>query len=65
MTLFANLLLTQLQRGVIHAWSFSGLATIVRIMLMYYIDVMGFLEHPEKVREVAIEEVISSPPATE
>jgi hypothetical protein len=22
--------------------------TIVRIMLMYYIDVMGFLEHSEK-----------------
>ena len=34
-----------------------------RIMLMYYIDVMGFLEHPEKDWEVAIEEAISSPPA--
>ena len=64
-TLIANLLLTLLQRGVKHAWSFSGLATIVRIMLMYYIDVMGFLEHPEKDWEVAIEEAISSPPATE
>jgi hypothetical protein len=64
-THIANLLLTLLQRGVTHAWSFSGLATIVRIMLMYYIDVMGFLEHPEKDREVALEEVISSPPATE
>ena len=64
-THIANLLLTLLQRGVTHAWSFSGLATIVRIMLMYYIDVMGFLEHPEKEREVALEEVISSPPATE
>ena len=64
-TLIANLLLTLLQRGVTHAWSFSGLATIVRIMLMYYIDVMGFLEHPEKDWEVAIEEAISSPPDTE
>ena len=63
-TLIANLLLTLLQRGVKHAWSFSGLATIVRIMLMYYIDVMGFLEHPEKDWEVAIEEAISSPPDT-
>ena len=36
-----------------------------RIMLMYYIDVMGFLEHTEKDWEVAIEEAISSPPATE
>jgi IS4 transposase len=64
-TLIANLLLTLLQKGVTHAWSFSGLATMVRIMLMYYIDVMGFLEHPEKDWEVAIEEAISSPPATE
>ena len=46
-------------------WSFSGLATIVRIMLMYYIDVMGFLEHLEKDWEVAVEEAISSPPVTE
>ena len=60
-----NLLLTLLQRGVTHAWSFSGLATIVRIMLMYYIDVMGFLEHPEKDWEVAVEEAVGSPPATE
>ena len=45
-TLIANLLLTLLQKGVTHAWSFSGLATMVRIMLMYYIDVIGFLEHP-------------------
>jgi hypothetical protein len=64
-TLIANLLLTLLQKGVTHAWIFSGLATMVRIMLMYYIDVMGFLEHPEKDWEVAIEEAISSPPATE
>jgi hypothetical protein len=34
-------------------------------MLMYYIDVMGFLEHPEKYWEVAIEEAISSPSDTE
>ena len=65
MTLIANLLLTLLQRGVTHAWSFSGLATIVRIMLMYYIDVMGFLEHPEKDWEVAVEKAVSSLPDTE
>ena len=47
-TLIANLLITLLQKGVSRSWSFSGLATIVRIMLMYYIDVQGFLEHPEK-----------------
>jgi len=30
---------------------------------MYYIDVMSFLEHPEKDWEVALEEATSSPPA--
>lgn len=30
-------------------------------MLMYYIDVMGFLEHPEKDWEVAIEEAKAVP----
>ena len=37
-TLIANLLITLLQKCVSRSWSFSGLATIVRIMLMYYID---------------------------
>jgi len=64
MTLIANLLLTLLQRGVTHAWSFPGLATMVRI-LMYYIDVLGFLEHPEKDWEAALEEATSSPPPEE
>ena len=31
-----------------HNWSFSNLATMVRIMLMYYIDCYSFFEHPEK-----------------
>ena len=35
------------------------------IMLMYYIDVMGFLEHPEKDCEAALEEATSSPPDEE
>ena len=63
--LIANLLLTLLQRGVTHPWSFSGLATIVRIMLMCYIDVMVFLKHSEKDWEMAVEEAISSPPVTD
>ena len=61
-TLIANLLITLLQRGVSRSWSFSGLATIVRIMLMYYIDVQGFLEHPEKYREEALAAMMESPP---
>ena len=63
-TLIANLLITLLQKGVSRSWSFSGLATIVRIMLMYYIDVQGFLEHPEKDWEEALAAMIESPPDT-
>lgn len=48
-TLIANLLLMLLQKSTTRSWSFSGLATMVRIMLMYYIDVHGFLEHPGRI----------------
>ncbi|MCI7497038.1 MAG: transposase, partial [Prevotella sp.] len=61
-TLIANLLITLLQKGVSRSWSFSGLATIVRIMLMYYIDVHGFLEHPEKDWEESLSAMMESPP---
>lgn len=64
-TLIANLLITLLQKGVSRSWSFSGLATIVRIMLMYYIDVQGFLEHPEKDWEEAFAALMEDPPEAE
>jgi len=57
-TLIANLLLMLLQKSTTRSWSFSGLATMVRIMLMYYIDVHGFLEHPEKDWEEALEKAL-------
>lgn len=47
-TLIANLLLMILQKRVKRSWSFSGMATIVRIMLMYYINIYTYLEEPEK-----------------
>lgn len=47
-TLMANLLLMMVQRRVSRPWSFSGFATIVRIMLMYYVNIYSFLEDPEK-----------------
>jgi IS4 transposase len=47
-TLIANLLLMVMQRGLTRPWSFSGLATMVRITLMYYIDFHSFFNHPEK-----------------
>ena len=37
-TLIANLLLMVMQKGLKRQWSFSGLATMVRITLMYYVD---------------------------
>ena len=63
-TLIANLLITLLQKGVSRSWSFSGLATIVRIMLMYYIDVQEILEHPEKDWEETLASMIERPPNT-
>ena len=47
-TLIANLLLMVLQKRIKRNWSFSNLATMVRIMLIYYIDCYSFSEHPEK-----------------
>lgn len=45
--MIANLLLTVVQRRVHRTWSFSNLATIVRLVLMNYIDLFSFLEKPE------------------
>jgi len=47
-TLIANLLLTLLQRSLKRSWSFSGLATMVRIVMMYYINLNTFFEQPEE-----------------
>ena len=47
-TLIANLLLMVVQKRVKRTWSFSGLATVLRIMLMYYVNLYTFLEEPEK-----------------
>ncbi len=47
-TLIANLLLMVLQRRIKRPWSFSGMATMVRIMLMYYVNCYTFFEEPEK-----------------
>lgn len=41
-------MLTVVQKRIKRNWSFSGLATMVRIMLMYYVNIYTFLEEPEK-----------------
>ena len=47
-TLIANLLLMVMQKRLTRRWSFSGLATLVRIVLMYYIDFYSLFNNPEK-----------------
>ena len=47
-TLIANLLLMVMKKGLTRSWSFFGLATMVRITLMYYVDFYSLFNHPEK-----------------
>ena len=56
-TLIANLLLMVMKKGLIRSWSFSGLATMVRITLMYYVDFYSLFNHPEKDWESTLEAV--------
>ena len=61
-TLIANLLLTLMQRTIKRPWSFSGLATMTRIMLMYYVDYRSFFENPEKEWQEILAKAEESPP---
>jgi len=60
-TLIANLLLMIMRRRLIRSWSFSGLATMVRITLMYYVDFYSLFNHPEKDWEACLKEAAESP----
>lgn len=62
-TLIANLILMVMQRGLTRSWSFSGLATMVRITLMYYVNFYSLFNHPEKDWEKMLEK--ASPPKKE
>ena len=61
-TLIANLLLSVLQRTLQRRWSFSGLATIVRIVLMYYLNLEKFLNQPDADLNSTLIEASESPP---
>jgi hypothetical protein len=61
-TLIANLLLSVLQSSLQRSWSFSGLATIVRITLMYYINMEKLFNNPYKDLEKMLAESFESPP---
>ena len=47
-TFIANLLLMVMQKQLKRTWSFSGLATMVRITLMNYVDFYSLFNFPEK-----------------
>lgn len=61
-TLIANLLLSVLQSKLKRRWSFSGLATIVRIVLMYYLNLEKFLNQPDADLNIMLAEASEPPP---
>ena len=61
-TLIANLLLMVIKKRIKRSWSFSGLASMVRIMLMYYVNCYTFLEEPEKDWAKMVQEAKEIPP---
>ena len=60
-TLIANLLMTLLQQKLKRRWSFYRLATMVRIVLMYYINLDSFLEKPDEDMKRMLAEASESP----
>ena len=61
-TLIANLLLMVMQKRLTRRWSFSGLATMMRITLMYYANFYSLFNNPEKDWERMTSSIEGSPP---
>ena len=61
-TLIANLLLSLLRSELERRWSFSGLATMVRIVLMYYLNIQTFFNKPDEDLRLILMEASESPP---
>ena len=61
-TLIANLQLPLLQSSLERRWSFSELATMVRIVLMYYLNLEKFFNQPDADLNHMLAEVSESPP---
>ena len=61
-TLIANLLLSLLRCRLTRKWSFSGLATIIRLVLMYYLNIEKFFDQPDADLNKMLEEIAESPP---
>lgn len=63
-TLIANLLLSVFQSSLTRQWSFSGLATMVRIVMMYYLNLEKFFNQPDADLKIMLEQASESPPDT-
>lgn len=61
-TMIANLLLTVVHTQLKRKWAFSNMVTMIRQMLMYYIDLYDFLNDPEGIWEEVIKEQNLTPP---
>ena len=61
-TLIANLLLSMLQTSLERSWSFSGLATMVRIVLMYYLNMQTFFNQPDADLKILLAQASETPP---
>ena len=61
-TLIANLLLSLLQISLKRRWSFSGLATMVRIVMMEYLNMNNFFNMPDADMKMMLENAAESPP---
>ena len=64
-TLIANLLLSLLRCRLKRRWSFSGLATTIRLVLMYYLNMEKFFNQPDADLNKMLEEIAESPPKIE
>jgi hypothetical protein len=56
------MLLSLLQCSLERSWSFSGLATMVRIFLMYYLNLHTFLNQPDADLKIMLELAAEAPP---
>lgn len=61
-TLIANMLLSLQQSSLERKWSFSGLATMVRIVLMYYLNIKTFFNKPDEDLRLMLLEASEPPP---
>ncbi len=60
-TLIANMLLKVMQKGLKRQRSFSGLATMVRITRMNYVDFHSLFNNPEKEWEIILSDASGTP----